>query len=177
METAVCMSKMLYLSDKDRHPQHILQLYNVAWLHHELCRELFVHFHGEITRKRFFGTYLHALVAHAPPQLEIVSLRTVNTENQERIFGQARKTATATSNRQPQNVINSTILRLQAKSEFRHVTAVVAQAESKVAKASHHVPPYAGTHIEEAFISSRMKSWQQHLQRISPYLVMGKGVW
>ena len=177
METAVCMSKMLYLSDKDRHPRHILQLYNVAWLHHELCRELFVHFHGEITRKRFFGTYLHALVAHAPPQLEIVSLRTVNTENQERIFGQARKTATATSNRQPQNVINSTILRLQAKSEFRDVTAVVAHAESKVAKASHHVPPYAGTHIEEAFISSRMKSWQQHLQRISPYLVMGKGVW
>ena len=69
------------------------------------------------------------------------------------------------------------ILRLQAKSEFRDVTAVVAQAESKVAKASHHVPLYAGTHIEEAFISSRMKSWQQHLQRISPYLVMGKGIW
>ena len=64
----------------------------------------------------------------------------------------------------------------QAKSEFRDVTAVIHQAESKVAKASHNVPLYQGTHIKEAFISSRMKSWQ-HLQRISPYLVMGKGIW
>ena len=59
------------------------------------------------------------------------------------------------------------ILWLQVKSEFRDVTAVVAQAESKVAKASHHIPPYAGTHIEEAFISSQMKSWQQHVQHIN----------
>lgn len=57
------------------------------------------------------------------------------------------------------------------------MTTVVQQAESKVAKAAQNVPPYKGTHVTEAFLEPRIKSWQQHLQRISPFLIAGKGVW
>ena len=62
--------------------------------------------------KVFLESYLHSLVVHGPPQLEIISHRTVNTENQERLFSQARKTAGTTSNRQPQNVVECLIMRL-----------------------------------------------------------------
>ena len=57
------------------------------------------------------------------------------------------------------------------------MTTVVEQAESKVAKAAQNVPPYKGTHVTEAFLEPRMRSWQEHLQRISPFLITGKGVW
>ena len=72
-----------------------------------------------------FGTYLHAIVAHAPPQLEIIPLSSVNTENRERIFSQARKTAIATSNIHPPNVISTLALWLQATTELQEVTATV----------------------------------------------------
>ena len=66
-------------------PKTVLQLYNSSWLHHELCKTLFSQPHS-VTYDKMFGTYLHALVVHAPRQYEIVSLRSINTENQERIF-------------------------------------------------------------------------------------------
>ena len=177
IETAVTISKLAYLPEKDRCARHILQFYNATWLHHELCRKLFLQFHAGMTRKRFFGSYLHALVVHAPVQFELISLRSINTENQERFFGQARKSATAASNRQPQNVVSTTVLRLQAKLDLHGVSTSVQQAESKVAKASKNVSQFEGTHITEAFISPRTKSWQQHLRRISPYLHCGEGIW
>ena len=71
----------------------------------------------------FFGSYLHALVVHAPQQLKIVALRSVNTENQERLFEQARRSATAASNRHPANVLSSTVFRLQAKATFNRLWA------------------------------------------------------
>ena len=97
LETAIRMSQILYLQAEKRTQRRILQLYNCAWLHHELCKDLFTRFHANMTKTKMFGSYLHALVAHAPLQMEIIPLRSVNTENQERIFSQARKTAISTS--------------------------------------------------------------------------------
>ena len=95
VETAVRISELLYMHDSDRNTRNILQLYNCVWLHHELCSKLITTFHSGMSYNKLFGNYLHALVAHAPQQLEIISLRSVNTENQERIFEQARRSATA----------------------------------------------------------------------------------
>lgn len=156
---------------------YILQFYCCTWLHHELCQELFTRFHGGTTRENMFGLYLHSLVAHAPMQFEIVPLSSVNTENQERIFSQARKTATATSNRHPQNVVSSLTLRLQAKNNLKEVTAQVRQQESRVSKASKSIPKYKGTKVDVTFVERHLKSWNQLLRRISPFLLHGKGVW
>ena len=115
----------------------------------------------------FLGTYLHALVAHAPQQLEIVSLRSVNTENKERLCDQACRSATAASDRHPQNVLYTAVLRLQAKAAFKSGVDAQQVADSIVAKADGDVTKYCGTLISKTFIQSRERSWQTHLRRIS----------
>ena len=155
------MSEILYLPDAHR-TRRVLQLYNCSWFHHELCKELFTKVHAGMTQGKMFGSYLHALVAHAPLQYEVISLHSVNTENQERIFSQAKKTATATSNRLPQNIVSSLVIRLQAKTEIKGVSAIVKSSESRVAKASKGIHPYKDTTITRSFLRQRLKSWQQH---------------
>ena len=177
IESAVRISELLYMSEEHRNLRNILRLYNLTWLHHELCSSLITRFHGGMKHTTFFGTYLHALVSHAPQQFEIVSLRSVNTENQERLFEQARRSATAASNRHPQNVLYTAVLRIQAKAIFKQVTDAQLQADSIVAKAGKDVPKYSGTVLLREFIEHRERSWQCHLRRISHYLVHGKGVW
>ena len=58
VETAVQMSKLLYMDEAD--PHNILHLYNCSWLHHELCNKL-IKFRKKMTANTFYGTYLHAL--------------------------------------------------------------------------------------------------------------------
>ena len=142
LETALRIPQILYLPSEYRTPQQILKFYSCTWLHHELCRELFTQFHAGMTKDKMFGSYLHAIAVHAPLQLEIVSLSSVNTENQERIFSQARKTAIATSNRHPQNVVSTLTLRLRAKTDLKEVTTSVNKSESRVSKASKNIPRY-----------------------------------
>ena len=88
----------------------------------------------EISYPRLFGAYLHALVVHCPIQYEVVCQRSVNTENQERVFQQAKTIAKNTTNRKPENVIPSIMLRLQAKQINGNLSSTFAAAETKVAK-------------------------------------------
>ena len=169
--------ELVYLPDEKWTPRCVLELYNITWLHHELCSKLFQSFHGDLSRNKFFGSYLHSLVVHAPLQREIISLRSVNTENQERYFNQARRAATNASNRQPQNVISTILLRLQAKAEYRDIFGSVQHGESMVAKAASNVSQYSGTYITRKFLQHRTRSWQAHLERVSTYLTPGEGVW
>ena len=81
LETAIQISRLLYLPAELRSPKKILQMYNCTWVHHELCREIFTQFHAGMTREKMFGNYLHALVAHAPVQYEITPLSSVNRES------------------------------------------------------------------------------------------------
>ena len=46
----------------------------------------------------------------------------------------------------------------------------VQNSESSVSKASKHILPYKGTVVEQSFLNSRLRSWQQHLRHISPFL-------
>ena len=177
LDTAVRISQLLYLPAEKRTTQNILRLYNLTWYHHELCREMFTHLHAGMTKEKMFGNYLHALVVHAPPQLEIVAMSSVNAEKQERLFSQARKTAIATSNRHPQNVISTLTLRLQAKADLKGLTTAVKQNESRVAKVGKNIQKYSGTKIKKNFVTKHQRSWNEHLPRISPYLLLGEDVW
>ena len=88
LHTVVKISEILYSLYNQRSPKSILQLYNTTWLHHTLCQELFSK-PKTMSCKNFFGLYLHSLSSHAAPQYEIMCLRSVNAEHQERLFGQA----------------------------------------------------------------------------------------
>ena len=45
LSTAVKVSEILYSGDDKATPKSILQLHNCMWVHHELCKDLFVKLH------------------------------------------------------------------------------------------------------------------------------------
>ncbi len=109
LQTTVKIGQILYSNAEHRTPRQVLQLYNNCWVHHELCRDLFAT-PKVVTRTPMFGTYLHSLTAHSPQQYEVVCQKSINTENQERLFGQGRAIALATTNRQSQSIIPNILL-------------------------------------------------------------------
>lgn len=175
LASLVRVSEILYSSYASRSQRQVLAVYNNVWLHHELCRELLNPLH--ISRTKMFGNYLHALTSHAPQQYEILCLKSINTENHERFFGQARRSATLTSNRTPENIIFNILLRLQAKRSAGNLLNPIQNSDSQVRRAASNLERFSGTVISKSFTSTRNHSWQAHLERISPFLVHGKGVW
>ena len=87
IESIVRVSEVMYADESVCSPKMLLQLYNNTWLHPQLCYELFP---NPKSRHAFYGLYLHSISKHAPEQYEIVCLKSINTENQERMFGQSR---------------------------------------------------------------------------------------
>ena len=175
VHTAVKISEIFYLSDSKRTPKTILQLYNVTWLHHELCAHL-IPSPKEQTRSHLFGIYLHDIAVHAAPQYEIVCLRSTNSESQERLFSQIKGTSLRATNRKVETVLPTVLLSLQAKRKVTAGTAMKKQ-DTMVSSVAKHVPAYTGTTFDKAFVHKRLHSWQAHLQRICHYLKCGEGVW
>ena len=157
------ISQLLYAPECCLTPKSVLQLYNVTWLHHELCRELITH-----PIDKF---YFHDLVVHAPPQYQIVCLRSTNAESTERLFKHISQRAT---NRKPDNVLSTILLSMPAKEETGTSSTI-----SCIRKQTSRIGEKTSTiqHISQAFLQSRMPSWQAHLQHISTYLQYGEGVW
>lgn len=87
MQTIVEIIMVMYSNDK-RTPKQILRLFNITWLHAEVCANTLSH-PSSVSQRKMFGIYFHAIICHAAPQFEIVRLKSVNTEDQERLFGQA----------------------------------------------------------------------------------------
>ena len=172
MDTLVKISELLYATDV-RTPKSILQLHNVAWMHHELCCDL-IPIPKEQTRDKLYSTYLHDLVVHGPSQYQMVCLRSANAESTERLFSQVKHVSMRATNRKPGNVLTTVLLSMQAKEIVK--TGPNATQDSIVSRVSKQVPPYKGTRVSKSFVSSRIQSWQAHLERISPYLEHG-GVW
>lgn len=176
LQTIIKVGEILYSLDICRSPRQLLQLYNACWLHMELCIDLF----GNpkiLSRSRMFGHYLHAITAHSPTQYELSCLRSLNSENQERLFGQARKIAESCTNHHPDNIIPQVMLRLQAKQEKHDAMVSVQNGDTQVSLVAKDLPELPGTTVKRSFIKHRLDSWQIHLQRISPFLTAGKGVW
>ena len=84
-----------------------------------------------------FGHYLHALTAHSPIQYELCCQRSLNTENQERLFGQARLIAESCTNHHAEN-IPQVMLRLQAKQQLSTTLMSVEKSDSQVSHIAKH---------------------------------------
>ncbi len=111
-------------------------------------------------------------MVHALLQYEIVCLKSVNTENQERLFPQAKSIASKCSNRKLDNVISAVILRLQARAISGKLSNIYEKVESRVGSvASKSATSYFGTTLSKTFIKERPQSWQAHLSRISSFIV------
>ena len=167
IETAVTISELLYADEANRSPRAILRFYNATWVHLELCCELLAK-PSKTTYRAMFGSYLHAIVLHAPPQYEILCLKSANTEHEERLFGQAKNMVQMTTNRQPNNVIPNILLRLQAKRLKGEMYKSYRETESKVLKEFRELrkteSKETNTLIAKAFLTGKISSWQAHLQ-------------
>ena len=174
-QTAVKISDIFYCHEVKWAPKTVLQLYNVTWLHHELCVHL-IHSPKQQSRSHFFGVYLHDISVHAAPQYEIVCLRSTNSESQERLFCQIKQASLRATNRKVESILPTVLLSLQAKRKVASGISMKGQ-DSIVSAVAKYLPTYPGTTIDKEFVYSRLRSWQAHLQRISPFLKQGEGVW
>ena len=91
------------------------------------------------------------------------------------LFSQVKHVSMRATNRKPDNVLTTVLLSMQAKEIIK--TGPNTTQDSIVPRLSKQVPPYKGTYVPKSFVNSRIQNWQAHLERISPYLEHGEGVW
>ena len=169
-------TEILYSNDNKHNNVTILRLHNLTWLHHELCKDLFQSLHT-LSREKIFGLYLHAISCHASKQYELMCAKSCNTENEERLFGQAKAIALSTINRRPGNILPNILLRLQAKQQVKELFKEQRSQSNKISAEARAVHTPTNTKVPLEFVSRRLDSWQLHLEEISCYLVEGEGVW
>ncbi len=91
---------------------------------------------------------------HGPLQYELVCLRSVNAESQERLFSQAKHISVRATNRKPENVLPTILLSMQAKQKTGEPLECMKKQESMVSAVGAKVPEYTGTKISKTFISN-----------------------
>ena len=142
-----------------------------------LCREVLGFKLNEMTTRKFYGTYFHDLTVHAPLQLRLVSGKTANTEEDERMFNTVTSITSSTSNGHPDHIIGNLFILLQAEEQLGKSRTTVAKQESQVSKLAKSLGLRTNTIIPTPVIKNHARSWQAHLQRIADFLLPGKGIW
>ena len=110
-------------------------------------------------------------MVHAPPQYELVCMRSTNAESQERLFSQAKHISQRATNRKTENVLPTIMLSLQARQKSGEVQQSLKKQETVVSSVMKCLQPFEGTRI------SYKKGDIAHMHRISPFLMLGEDVW
>ena len=170
VQTIVKVTEIVYTRDNKRCPRQCLQFYNCAFLHQQLYIDLFA--------PNMLSIYCHALFFHGPVQHEYVCSRSVNTEAEERLFKQANSAAKNTDHK-IQNIVEGLLTRLQCKQidSTTNSYCLTSSDSSRIKKATDGLPKYPGSVFTKIFIQSHIGEFQTHLQRISPFLSVGMGIW
>ena len=130
------IQEILYAGENKRSVETILRMHNQPFLHMMLVKSVVKRkpLSPKISARKFSGKYLHALIAHGPLMVRIVSGKLANTEQEERTFNTMKTTTTSTSNFHPDHVVLNAIIRLQVKEDFD--AAYTYNSESMVSKFS-----------------------------------------
>ena len=170
--TAMEISEISYTPDSKRTPKQILRFHNLTYQHGKLCIDMFTQSSG---KNPVFSSYFHSLTCHSPLLLRLISLRSVNTEVQERIFRQAKQITRSTSCLRPDHVITNILARIHAESKTDSNTLKI--QESEIHKLAYVLESTPNTLIPQSWIDTNPYLYQAHLERISDFLVPGPGVW
>lgn len=81
----------------------------LVYQHGKVCSDLFVR---DATKHPVLGCYFHSITCHAPLLLWIICLRSVHTEMQEHMFGQAKQITKTTSSLKANHVITNFLIRV-----------------------------------------------------------------
>ena len=132
----------------------------------------------KLTVRKFYETYFHNITSHAPIQNRLTSGRSANTEEQERIFNAITNITRTTSSFHADHIISNILVRLQVEKDLstNHVSSVEKQ-QAHVSKLASSLPSFPNIIIPKEMLVNHPSSWQAHLERISDFLLAGKGVW
>ena len=170
--TACGITNLCYIHDNERTPRTVLCLHNRTFLHATLCTTLFSNPQA-VSRRRMFGRYFHSLTCHTALMFRTVSLRSINAEQHERVFQQAKGITKATTNHNPNHVITNIIQRLHYEKDCD----TIALQESEIKTLAKALGPMRNTVIPNYILDQMSTYYQAHLERISDYLAPGPGVW
>lgn len=119
-----------------------------------------------------FGMPFHSISMHFPEWYRLVSLRSIEAENQERFFKHI-KASTKTTNYQDDHLITNSLIRLQAKAAVGDLGKSWNTQESTISKEWSKLPKRTGTIITKAMVESDVARFAAHKRRISDYLLEG----
>ena len=139
--------------------------------HGKTCNGLFTHSNNPV-----FSRYFHSISCHSPLLLRIISLRSVNTEMQERLFGQAKQITKGTSSLKPNHVISNFLIRMHEENKVRSMDPLAVQ-EGEIHKLAQMLGPPVNTVIPHSWMATNPTLHQAHLERVSDFLLAGPGVW
>lgn len=132
-----------------------------------------------LTERKLYGRYWHSITVHAARQSRIISLKSTNTEEEERHFNTLQG-VTKLTNRRPGDIITPSLVRLQAEqklAESKSATNPVKIQESQISKYYSTLPPFPNTIIPNRYIIRNPKEYQAHLESISDFIACGEGEW
>ena len=175
-ETAVEITEILYSDPSKRCPQSVLRLHNLAFIHAMLCRDQ-LSSPRTMSSRKLFGRYFHALTCHAPLLYRIISPRLLNTESEERMFGQCKSITRSTSNHHANHVITNILVRIHEEQKLHDVSNTIKKQESEVQTLAGILHHKKNTVIPQAWLHNKSIHYQAHLERIGDYLLQGQGKW
>ena len=170
------IQELSYATEEQRNRVSILRLQNVCFQH---AIRLKLHIQGQLkslTSRKFFGSYYHSLIKHAPEQHRIVSGRTSNTEKEEATFNSIKVATSLASNHYPNNVIANALIRLQAKDALNENQTTL-ERESKITKMYESIKGnFKNTVISFHWIKKYKRQYQCLLKSLADYLT-DEGKW
>ena len=96
-----------------------LHLHNLVWHHAILCKEVIEFKLKKLTIRKFYRSYFHNITSHAPVQTSIISGRSTNAEEHQRVFNALKNISKATSSYQPDQIVGNMFIRLQAEGKLK----------------------------------------------------------
>ena len=107
LDTLVEIQEIAYNSEEHRTPRSVLRFHNLTWHHAMLCRSVIAFSQKQMSTRKFYGNYFHNITAHAPIQNRLISGRSANTEEQERVFNSINNITRSTSSDHPDHIIGN----------------------------------------------------------------------
>lgn len=172
LRSAVEMCDVMYSAESSRSQRLILRFHNLTFQHSLLRIDMFSS-PASVTKQKMFRSYFHSLSCHAATFYRIVSLRSLNSESQERLFNTCNDITKATSNIQAKNLLQNILIRTHAEC---YKTALKSQ-ESEVRSLASTLAPFENTTFTKTWINKHPCLWQTHLERIADFLLCGANVW
>ena len=118
LSTLCEIQDILYAGEMERTVENILRFHNQVFLHACLIRELVGSKAKSLTNRVLWGKYFHAIVYHAPVMYRIISGKTANTEQEERVFHTLKHITSITSNQHREHVLLNNMIRMQVREEM-----------------------------------------------------------